>query len=76
MEALRLLSAFQVLTLHSGAYGVTHARARDVIAEMLGHRPIRGRKPPMPPRGHEEPLQFYLDWLGDNCKPEPREEAV
>jgi hypothetical protein len=46
-EALRLMSAFQVLTVPSGAMGVTHKRAKEVIFEITGKRvrSIAGFKP-------------------------------
>jgi hypothetical protein len=44
LDSIRLLSAFQVLSLPSGTLGVPHERAREVIAEMTGKAPQRGVK--------------------------------
>jgi hypothetical protein len=46
LESLRLLSAFQVLSVPSGMMGVTHKRAREVITEMTGKSPKPGTKFP------------------------------
>jgi len=69
IDALRLLSAFQVLRLPSGMYGVTHKRARQVISEMTGLTPIRGRKPQSDTEADSDShLQGYLNWLSDNSR--------
>ena len=68
IDALRLLSAFQVLRLPSGMYGVTHKRARQVITEMTGLTPIRGRKPQSDSGDPDSHLQGYLNWLSDNSR--------
>lgn len=57
LEGLRLLSAFQVLSLPSGMMGVTHKRARQVIVEMTGQKPPKG---PLPKAGTD--LAGYLSW--------------
>lgn len=46
LDSLRLLSAFQVLSVPSGCMGVTHKRARQVVTEMTGKAPKRGTKFP------------------------------
>lgn len=75
LEQLTLLSAFQGLSLWSGAYGVSHGRCRDIIAKLTGYRPIRGRQPEMPPRDHDNVLQWYCDWLMDNSRRERTKRA-
>mgnify|MGYP001582536377 CR=1 FL=1 len=57
LDGLRLLSAFQVLSMPSGCMGVTHKRAREVIVELTGKKPVRGS---MPPAGTS--LAGYLSW--------------
>jgi hypothetical protein len=47
-------------------YGVTHKRARQVITEMTGLTPIRGRKPQSDSGDPDSHLQGYLNWLSDN----------
>jgi hypothetical protein len=66
LDELRLLSAFQALRLWSGAYGVTHKRAREVIFKITGLMPIARRKPERPTEG--DVVQGYLNWLVQNCK--------
>jgi hypothetical protein len=59
LESLRLLSAFQILSVPSGMMGVTHKRAREVIAEMTGKAPERGTKFP-PGASLESLLAIHL----------------
>jgi hypothetical protein len=66
LDELRLLSAFQVLGAWRGAYRVTFKRAREVIHEITGLMPIRGRKPERPTE--EDVVQGYLNWLVKNSK--------
>jgi hypothetical protein len=66
LDELRLLSAFQVLGAWRGAYRVTFKRAREVIKEITGLTPIRGRKPERPTG--DDVIQGYLDWLVQNSK--------
>jgi hypothetical protein len=66
MDRIKLLSAFQVLALPEGAYGVTHERARDVISELTGIRPVD--KPP--PVGRT--LEQYIEWLREQDEPVAR----
>jgi len=72
MEGLRLLSAFQALDAPSGFYRVTHKRVREIISDMTGRCPIRGRKSGHPPRDHENVIQWYCDWLMENSRPVTR----
>lgn len=66
LDEIRLLSAFQVLGMWPGAYRVTYKRAREVIYEITGLTPIRGRKPERPTG--DDVVQGYLDWLVLNSK--------
>lgn len=64
IDAMRLISAFQVLSWPSGFYrGTTHKRAREVIEEVIGIRLKRNAKPDRsnPP----EDLQGYVDWASN-----------
>ena len=74
IESVRLLCAFQALTLPSKFFHptVTHKKAREIIEEMTGLRLVGGRVPKIPkepttPGGTH--LQSYLDWASDNCHP-------
>jgi hypothetical protein len=58
MDGLRLLSAFQALTMPSRFYRVTHKEARDIIEEITGKRP-KGK--PVKQSG-ESALEGYLSW--------------
>lgn len=60
LDSLRLLSAFQVLSVPSGMMGVTHKRAREVITEMTGKAPKRGTKFP-PGASLADLLSIHLD---------------
>jgi len=42
LDSVRLLAAFQVLSLPSGTLGVPHVRAREVVTELTGSTPKRG----------------------------------
>jgi len=56
-DSVRLLAAFQVLTLPSGAMGVPHKRAKEVIVELTGMKLPKGK----PPVGAD--LATYVAWL-------------
>jgi len=59
-QCLRLLSAFQALTMPTGFFGgCTHKQARGIITELLGFKP-KG-KPQIAPRDVDA-LQWYVDW--------------
>jgi len=58
IERLRLLSAFQVLSLPTGAMGVTHKRAKTVILEMTGKTPPKKAQPPV-----GGTLESYIEWI-------------
>lgn len=58
MNRLRLLSAFQTLTFPSGAFGVTHRFAKQLILELTGVEP--GDGPFLPGRT----LEQYLEQIG------------
>lgn len=67
LTRLKLLSAFQALTLPEGSngkvtgYGVSHAEARKIIAEMLG---MSVEDLPRYPPETEKTLEAYLaNWL-------------
>lgn len=59
LQCLRLLSAFQALTMPSRFFGVTHKQARTIIGELIGFEP-KG-KPGIAPRDTDA-LQWYIDW--------------
>jgi hypothetical protein len=62
MERLRLLSAFQALSMPEGAYGpaVTHALALSVIAEITQASLIdRTVRPPRTARSLEDFMGWY-----------------
>ena len=68
LTRLKLLSAFQALTLGEGSdgtvtgFGVSHARAREVICEMLD---LTADELPSYPPEAEKTLESYLaNWLG------------
>jgi len=56
-DQLRVLAAFQVLSMPSGALGVKHKQARAVLRDLLGRAP-KGRVP----KGLD--LDGYLAWAG------------
>ena len=60
MTRIRLLSAFQVLTLPEGAANVDHARARAVVREVLGLEDL----PATNPAPRESLEDYLLHWLG------------
>lgn len=68
IDSIRLLCAFQVLGLPSRSYGVTHKRAREVITEMTGLTPIRGRRAQSVDGDADTHLQGYLNWLSANSR--------
>ena len=83
MESLRLLSAFQALTMPTGFYRVTHKYARGVIAEMTGIHLKAKAKPPASREISEispgNPLQGYVTWASDpsvQSKYEPIQEQT
>lgn len=59
LESLRLLAAFQVLSVPSGVMGVTHKQARKVITEMTGQAPKPGTEFP-PGASLETLLSIHL----------------
>jgi hypothetical protein len=56
LESCQLLAAFQVLTLPSGALGVSHKVAKAAVLTLTG-RKVRGK----PPKGTRDLSQF-LTW--------------
>ena len=64
IDALRLLCAFQALTMPSGFYRVTHTRARQAIEQITGKRPKRGAKPVQADGSPCTTLDTYLAWHG------------
>ena len=65
IEALRLLSAFQVISMCGNfgcktAFGVTPTRAKKVIQEITGRKIKRGQFPP----NEIKTLEGYMAWLG------------
>ncbi|MDQ3170314.1 MAG: hypothetical protein M3Q55_09280 [Acidobacteriota bacterium] len=58
MDAVRLLCAYQVLTMPSGMLGGTHKAARAVIAELVGVPLPEGAMP------KSASLMEYLAWHG------------
>ena len=59
MTRVKLLAAFQVLSLPSGVLGVKHKRAREVIRELAGVEPVGTT-----PAGLS--LEGYLEWLAEH----------
>jgi hypothetical protein len=57
MQCVRLLAAFQVLSLPSGELGATHKQARATILEITGKKQ-RGKVPA------GWPLEHYLATIG------------
>lgn len=68
LTRLKLLSAFQALTLAEGSdgtvtgFGVSHERAREVICEMLGL--VAEELPNHPPETEKTLENYLLNWLG------------
>jgi hypothetical protein len=59
MTRIRLLSAFQVLTLPDGILGAKHTQARKVICEILGLDELPAENPTPQPS-----IEAYLaEWL-------------
>lgn len=56
LQCLKLLSAGQALQVPTGFYGVTHKRAREIIAELIGFCP-EGK-----PEGSS--MEAVLAWCG------------
>lgn len=57
LDSVRLLAAFQVLSMPSGALGATHKQARAVVVELTGEAPKRAG---IPAPGAD--LLTYLEW--------------